>query len=1232
MTVPGPLPWLLSARTGPALRAQAARLRAHVGERPGADAAEIARALATTRSHFPHRAAVIGADTSALLSGLDALADGAPSASVVRDTAGAASGRLAFLFSGQGSQRPGMGRELYETFPVYAEAFDEACAHLDPHLDQPLREAVFADKGTPGSAVLDQTRYTQPALFALETALFRLVTSWGLRPDVLGGHSVGELTAAHAAGVLSLPDACTLVAARARLMQRAEGRGAMVSVRAGEEEVLASLAGRTGRVAVAAVNGPNSCVLSGDEDAVRELAAEWKERGRRTRQLQVSHAFHSPHMDPVLEEFRQVAAALTYEPARIPVVSNLTGRAATDQELSSPDYWTAHIRRTVRFLDGIRTLRDQGVTRYLELGPDPVLTAMAQECLAEPGDGDSEGAGKNVGNAAGAGTGTDVGKGGGKGPGGATLVPLLRARRPETRTALTALAQLHVSGHPVDWPDWFGASAPRPVGAAGAVGTAGPPTELPVYAFEHKSYWLERTSHSVESGSATGAGAPADAAFWQAVDGADPGGLAELLQLPDEQRQALRAVLPRLRAWRRRETWGYRTSWEHLGEAPAQPLKGTWLVLVREGLAQDRFTEETSEALEKRGARVLRVPVPVGAATAPETAEPEDGTHAPANGGTEAGTGAEAARAAKTHQTLLASLARELGSGAGGVGGVLSLLAFGADGQPEPSAEGTDALAFTLTSALPAALAAASVRAPVWAVTRGAVQTGDSDPVSCPAHAPLWGLGQVLARTHPDTWGGLVDLPPEVDPRVMERTAQLLAESGGEDQLAVRAAYTAARRLLRTPLAGASGDRPGQPHDAVLVTGAHTTTGAHAARRLAQEGARVLLLAGTAPAGSPAVTALCEELAALGARTRYAAADPASENDRPALARLLSEGTDGALDEAPPDTAPTAGASGGASAAPEEAEAGVALTGAALTGVVHVAAPDGGPGYGAGPAAVARQVAAVRALEELTRAAGVTAFVTLAWSADPFGGPVPAALEGLARKRRAAGLPALAVTWGPSDDGDEETPGTGAPDETGETDGTSAAASGTGRAQAAEADDPAAPGGTGTRPGLPGVGRTAPALAMGVLARAGAPGGDAAVTVASVDWEPFLAGLPAGRQQPLFRALPEARAAVEGAQGDSATEARDARLRALLREASEAERLPLLQDAVREHAAAVLGLTGPEEIEPDRDFFELGLTSFAALELSSRLRPLGVELAPAAVFDHPSAAALAEHLRPELQP
>ncbi|MEV0505569.1 type I polyketide synthase, partial [Streptomyces spectabilis] len=351
--VGGVVPWVLSARNAEALREQAARLREHVESNTGLEARDVGHALVTTRSAFEHRAVVVGDDRAALLDGLSALVEGLPSPGLVAGSV--AVGGVGFLFSGQGSQRLGMGRELADRFPVFAESLDRVLAEFGPE----VREVLFGEDAD----ALNETGVTQPALFAVEVALFRLLESWGVRPDVLAGHSIGELAAAHVAGVWSLRDAVQVVSARAGLMQVLPQGGAMVAIQATEAEVV----DLPETVGIAAVNGPSSVVISGVAADVEAVGERWRVAGRKVTRLKVSHAFHSPLMDPMLDDFRAVLETVSYGSPAIPIVSTLTGARATAEELGSPEYWVRHVRESVRFADAVGTLAAEGVATFVEV-------------------------------------------------------------------------------------------------------------------------------------------------------------------------------------------------------------------------------------------------------------------------------------------------------------------------------------------------------------------------------------------------------------------------------------------------------------------------------------------------------------------------------------------------------------------------------------------------------------------------------------------------------------------------------------------------------------------------------------------------------------------------------------------------------------------------------------------------------------------------------------------------
>ncbi|MFI1098343.1 type I polyketide synthase [Streptomyces sp. NPDC020917] len=1165
-----PLPYLLSGRTEPALRAQARRLHRHLAARPGTEPEALAHALATTRTHFDHRAAVVATDHADLLNRLGFLAEDQPAGNVVQGEV--SHGRLAFLFSGQGSQRLGMGQGLYASSPVFAAALDAVCGELDRHLPHPLREVMWAPRGGERAALLDRTLYTQAALFAVETALFRLLEHHGVRPQFLLGHSIGEIAAAHAAGVFGLADACALVAARGRLMDALPDGGAMVALQAGEAEVVAALRDCADRVAVAAVNGPDATVVSGDEDAVLAVAATFRERGRKVSRLTVSHAFHSHRLDPMLAEFGAVARGLAYAAPRIPLVLNRTGEVAGPGEVTDPAYWVAQARGCVRFADGVAALEKAGVTTCLELGPDAVLTAMAGTSSA----------------------------------GRLMPVPVLRSRRPETHTFLSALAHAHIRGAAVDWPGFFGrptaepgdghgfqddrgdrtqaARGPQTAQAAPAV-----PVELPTYAFQHRRYWIDAPAQGTRP--AEDAGTVEDR-FWAAVDQDDAQALASAVGAEGLDRAALDVALPVLAEWRRSRTRHYRIGWEQAGALGEAAAAKSVLVVTPGGEAADGVIAALSEqgvevgvlpagpspadvtALPGRLSAELAASPAVDAVLSLLAACPPDapaagrgtpgrGTSRPETPGHRTpGPDSPGARTSEPHTSGPKASGRDA-----------------PDSEPPGRAPVTGPVpALTATLELARALEEAAGGVPLWIATRGGVAAVDADGAVDAGQAQVWGLGLALAGERPEGSYGLVDLPDVLDERGARLLSRVMGADREETQVALRAGAALVRRLLPVELPDADPEQDvWRPESTAVVSGVHTTAGRALARwAAAHDGVHVLLpltatdrtaadVAGLLAELADRVTAVDVDLAAPDAADLLRTATPA---DRPVTAVLHVTASAADDDAAPLDPARLAGPFGDLVAARTLAALADAFTG-----------PGGGAASGtAAPAAGA----ASNGEGELPAPAPLFVLVSglggaLAVPGSGNAAPAQGALAAFAQARRAQGRPVLCLDVVPP---------------------------------SADA-------------GVPGL-RAAPDAALGrLLGRLGAAAPAYPLVVADVDW-PRLAPVLGGAGGALLRGVPAARAALAPAPGAAADGA------PRLGDVPEAERLDVLLDLVRGHTAAVLGLATGQEVRPESEFAALGFSSFTALELTTRIRQAGLPMAPTAVFDHPTAASLAQHLHEQL--
>uniref|UniRef100_UPI0038505780 SDR family NAD(P)-dependent oxidoreductase n=1 Tax=Amycolatopsis eburnea TaxID=2267691 RepID=UPI0038505780 len=1196
-SVTGPVPVLLSARTPERLAAQAARIADFVATQP--DLTDLAAALATTRTHFEHRTAVVAADRDELLAGLREI--GGP-------TLAGPDGKLAVLFAGQGSQHLGMGRELAATYPVFADALDAVLAHLDVELDRPLREVMHGDD----ASLLDQTQYAQAAIFAFEVALFRLLESWGITPDLLAGHSVGEIAAAHVAGVFSLAGACRLVAARGRLMQALPPGGAMLSVVASEEEV-APLLGDD--VVIAAVNGPRSVVVSGTEAAVLAVG----EHFAKTKRLAVSHAFHSPLIEPALDEFGRVVAGLELEAPSIPIVSTVAGEA----DFTSPEYWVRQAREAVRFADAVTTLASAGVTAFLDVGPDGVAAAMAAENL----------------------TGGEV----------------VAAVRDEPRTLVTALTRLHHARVPVDWAKFFG---------------GGRPVALPTYPFAPDRYWPEgfhgahgdlRLSglHSAEH-PLLGAGValPESGGFlftgalspqlqpWLAdhtVDGVivfPEAGFVELAvragdevgcDLLEELTVEVPLTLPpvggvhaqvvvgpegtggtrELTIWTRPEGEGEqpwtRTAAGRLAPGASEPaVDPAWPPAAVE-LALDGFYDDHAQVgAAFRGLQAAwRSGDDVFAEVALPASRQDDafGLHPalldaalqavtlldlplrPATGWTRFALHASGAAAARVHlrrtEDTIALTLTDLG---GALVASAEAVSFGEAAAPRQ--QGHDSLFHLEWTPLPSAEPSGR-RFVVFgedatdladdAVVVVPVDTS-GDPVTATHRATTQVLEQLQSFLATDVQvvfqtgegpaaaavQGLVRAAQSENPGrflLVEGDAVDAAVASGEPQVSVRDGVPHRARLVRAPAADRPAPGIGNPDGTVLVTGGTGGLGRLLARHLVtHHGVRHLLLAGRRGLGSAGAAELVNELKGLGADVRVAACDTADRED---VADLLS-----GIPEGHP-----------------------------LTAVVHAAGVlDDGVVGSLTPARLKKvlrpKVDGAWHLHELTRDLDLAAFVLYSSASGLLGGvgqgnyaAANSFLDALASARRAEGLPAVSLAWGPwaQEDGMAGT--------LADVDAQRLAKSGLRRFTPEE--------------GLA-LFDTALASPAAVVVPVGL---DLAVLRGHIV-PPVLGDLvPKTRRT--------ARIDADGVRsfvsrlGELAPDARD---RELL-------------DLVRELAASVLGHGSPAAIDPDTGFTEIGFDSLTVVELRNRLGyATGLTLPATVLFDHPNPRVLSAHLLSLLSP
>ncbi|XXT16878.1 SDR family NAD(P)-dependent oxidoreductase [Sorangium sp. So ce429] len=805
---------VLSARAPQALRELATSMASRLRAPGGALLRDVCYTASVRRSHHEHRLSVVAASRDEMAGALEASLGGATRAGVARGEAPPGPRpRLVFVFSGQGSQWPGMGWTLLQEEPVFRGVVEACDALLEAHAGWSLLDALRAPEAT---SRLQETQVAQAALFAVQVALAELFSSWGITADAVIGHSVGELAAAHVAGALGLEEAVRIVHHRGRLMQRATGLGKMASVQAPVEQAARALEGYEGRLAIAAVNDPGSVVLSGDAQALAEVVEALRRGHVHCRELPVSYAFHSPQMEPFRGELLSALGTVAPRRAARLMVSTVTGEGVGGEELDA-SYWARNLREPVQLAGAVDHACAAGHRVFVEVGPHPVLSASVQRCLSERGlDG--------------------------------LVTPTLRRGRDGRRCMLEAVGALHAHGYPVDW--------------ARLYPTGGRSTSLPAYPWQRKRYWLEAPGDARRREQAGTSSAP-PAALLSALSTADAAAFAAQLGLPaapsaDELRligrllDALRAKAAEEREGAEIQPWLHELGWRSAPPAspPAPPSgPGHWVVLVDEGGIGDRL----ADALEASGATCSRLRLGTAVRRLAEHVWTSDPTPESLGAWWSARAAERGAARGVIHLWSLNGAPREGDAlGAALERGVESALAL-----------------------LQAALTTPRQERPrAWFVTRGAVSVGSGDPVTAPAQAPLWGLCRTLSLEHPEVWGGIVDLPPAPDASAVPALLAQVLGADPEDHVALRPSGRFVQRLVRSASGAQAAAKPWSTSGTALVTGGLGALGRRVARWLLQRGARHLVLA-SRRAASADDRAFVASLEALGASVTVAQADAA---------------------------------------------------------------------------------------------------------------------------------------------------------------------------------------------------------------------------------------------------------------------------------------------------------------------------------------------------------------------